>query len=253
MTPDEFRYWQPGPRVRPFHFRWLLPRLCGQNRRSWQIAQWVSLGALGGLLWAYTGEWWSCLLILGCSGVLFNLKHPVLVDLPAMALSLGAAVAWQNDLWWLAIVLVLIAGCVKETAPIFACVFAWTPLLLCGLLSVGLRSIRRSGPDAIADGPAHDALEHPIRVSYEHHRNLPLWVWVLPWGVLLAALANPSPQLWVCLALAYGQCIFATDCVRLVQWALPVVALAAVPMLTGPWLAVAIVVHIVSPFRTEGI
>ncbi len=254
MSPDEYRYWQPGPRVRPFHLRWALPALLGQNIRLWRGTQYVSLGALGGLLWAYTGVWWSCLLILGSSGVLFNIRHPILVDLPALVLALGAAVAWRNDLWWLTILLALTAGCVKETAPVFAAVFAWHPLAFIGLVPVAIRALMKSGSDACPAGsPAANAIERPLRSSWEHHKDLPLWVWVLPWGVLLAALANPSPQLGVALTLAYAQCVVATDTVRLYQWALPVVALAAVPMLAGPWLAVALVLHIASPFKTDGI
>ncbi len=252
--PDELRYWRPGPRVRPFHYRWLLPAVCGQKLQRWKSVQIVSLGALGGLLWVYTGKWWACLLILGCSGVLFNLKWPVLVDLPAMALALGAAVAWRSGLWWLAIILALIVGAVKETSPVFAAVWAWNPVLLVGLVSPFVRHFRRSGTDTVPVGtPAALAISEPFSQSWQHHKDLAVWTWVLPWGVLLAALANPSPQLGVCLALAYAQCIVATDTVRLYQWALPVVALCAVPMLAGPWLAVALVLHIVSPFRTEGL
>ncbi len=253
MTPDEYRYSQPGPRARPFHYRWLLPALLGADRRKWVGVQWVSLAALCTLVSVYTHTWWAGVLVLGCSGVLFNLKHPVLVDLPAMALALGAAVAWNEGLWWLAVALVLIAGSVKETAPIFATIFAWHPALLVGTLSVGIVALTRAGTDAIPNGPAHDALIHPLRSSWEHHQPLPLWSYVLPWGVLLAALANPTPQLWVCVGLAYAQLIVATDSVRLYQWALPVMVLAAVPMLSGPWLPVVLVVHLVNPFRTEGV
>ena len=253
--PDEYRYAAAvTARVpRPFHYRWLLPALLGVDARRWRAVQVGSLAALCGLLWAQTGAWWSVLLVVGLSGLTFNLRHPILVDLPALALAYGAAVAWDHKMWWLAVPLVLVAGCVKESAPVFAVAFAWHPVLLVGLIPVAVRHLMDPGPDPIPDGAAHDALERPVRVSWAHHKALPLWVYVLPWGVLLAALTNGSPQLWVALGLAYAQLLVATDAVRLYQWAAPAVIVAAVPVLGGPWLAVALVLHLVNPFRTEGI
>lgn len=255
LTPDEFRYYGMAQGVRgprPFHYRWLLPRLCGPRPRVWLVVQCVSFLAVSGLLWAYTGEWWACLLTLGLSGLTFNLKHPMLVDLPALACALAAAVCWQQGWWIAALALALVSGTIKESAPTFAALFAWNPVLLVGLLPVALRHLQSAGTDPIPDGPAHDALVHPIRVSWEHHKQLPLWAFVLPWGVLLAGLTNGSPQLWATLAVAYAQLLVATDNCRLTVMAVPVFALAAVPVL-GPWALLAVVLHLVNPFRTEGL
>lgn len=255
MTPDEVRYalMAQGERVpRPFKYRWLLPWLCSDERRYWTWTQAGAFVAFSALLAVYTGAWWACLLPLGLSGLTFNLKHSMLVDLPALTLALGAAVAWQHGLWWLALTLVIIGSAVKETCAPFAAVFAWSPVLLVGLVSVAMRTVTKSGPDPIPSGPAHDALEHPVAVSWAHHKVLPVWVYVLPWGALLAALAHPTPQLWVALGLGYGGLLIATDAVRLYQWATPVVALCAVPVL-GPWALLAVVLHLANPFKTEGL
>jgi len=254
VTPDEFRYWTmaEGHRVpRPFHYRWLLPALLRQNRRAWLVAQWVSLLVLAGLVSYESGLWWAGVLLFGCSGLTVNLKHPVLVDLPALALAYGSAVAWNHDQPVVALALVVIASSVKETAPLFAAAFALTPMLLIGLLPVCVRHLQRSGPDPVPPGPATEALEHPVRVSWEHHRKLPAWAYVLPWGVLLAALVDPSAAVLVPLGLAYLQLVVATDTVRLYQWAAPALAVAAAPVL-GPWVLPALLVHLVNPFRTEG-
>src|SRR6185437_119407 len=104
--------------------------------------------------------------LTGCSGLSwFNLRHPVLVDLPAFALALGAAVAWQHGLWWAAIPLVLTAGCVKETSPVFAAVWAWHPVMLVGLIPPAIRHLQRPGADPCPPGPASEALVHPLRSS----------------------------------------------------------------------------------------
>ena len=255
MLPDEFRYWSMarGVRVpRPFHLRWALPFFVGDEVRHWRWVQWTSLACLCWLTSVWTGIWWTGLLPLGLSGVTFNLRHPMLVDLPAMVFALGAAVASKHDLWWLALTLVVIGSTVNETVAPFAAVYAWNPLLLVGLVPVAIRAVLRSGPDPIPDGPAHDALVHPVRVSWEHHKQLSLWVYVLPWGVLLAALADPSPQLWVALGVAYAQLLVDTDAVRLYVWAMPVMAACAAPVL-GPWAALAVVLHLANPFKTEGV
>ena len=255
MTPDEFRYaaMARGEKVpKPFALRWALPYFVGDEPRHWRWVQWTSLACLCWLTSVWTGIWWTGLLPLGLSGVTFNLKHPMLVDLPALTFALGAAVAWDHNMWWLALTLAVIGSSVKETAAPFAAVYAWNPLLLVGLVPVAIRAVMRSGPDPIPSGPAHDALVSPVRVSWEHHRALPLWVYVLPWGVLLAALVNPSPQLWVTLALAYGQLVLATDAVRLYVWAFPVMALCAAPLF-APWVLLAVVLHLTNPWKTQGV
>jgi hypothetical protein len=64
-------------------------------------------------------------------------------------------------------------------------------------------------------------------------------------------MARPSWQLGAVLVVAYGQCLVATDTVRLYQWAAPVMILQlALPV---AWLPVLLVLHVVNPFRTEGV
>lgn len=255
LTPDGVRYltMAEGFRVpRPFHYRWLLPAVLRSNRTAWLVCQWVSLVVLAGLVSYQSGVWWAGLLLFGCSGLTVNLKHPVLVDLPALALAYGSAVAWDHHLWFLAGFLVCLAACVKETAPVFAAAFALTPWLLAGLIAPAMVHLfLKPGPDPLPPGPATEALEHPVRVSWEHHKKLPLWVLVLPWGVLLAALVHPGAAVLVPLGLAYGQLVVATDAVRLYQWAAPALAVAAAPMF-GPWVFLALLIQWVNPFATEG-
>jgi hypothetical protein len=254
-TPDGVRYtaMQTGRTAKPFHFRWLLPFLC-KNKRSWQIAAWASGFAYLALVGAYTGTWQAPILALSLSGVIgYNLKHPVLVDLPAMALALGSVVALDAGLWYVAIVLVLLAGCTKESSPVFAACWAWSPLLLVGLVPVLVRALIRPGSDPLSHYPEHvEILKHPIRSSWRFHKDEPIWIYVLPWGICVLGIANGSPQLWVTLAFAYAQLLVATDSVRLYQWAAPVAILTAVPMLPAQWLPVLLVLHLINPFRSDG-
>ena len=253
LFPDEIRYrtMATGQRVaRPFALRWLLPAVCRTNRTAWLTVQIVSFLALAGLVGVETGKWWAGLLLLGCSGLTLNLKHPFLVDLPALALAYGSAVAWTHGLWWIALGLILIAGCVKESAPVFGAAFCLSPWLLIGLLPVGCRWLMRSGPDVL-DAKNAWILEHPFRASWEFHRPLPPAVYVLPWGVLLLGLVHPTAAVLVPLGLAMGSLLVATDTVRLYQWAAPALIVATVPII-GPWVIPAVLLHLTNPFASEG-
>ena len=191
------------------------------------------------------------LFLAGFAGVVhINVRFPVLVDVPAMTFALSTAAMVEHRMWWAAVPCALLAGATCEKAPVFAALFAWSPLPLLGLVAVGWW--RKPGPDPLT-GPAADALVRPLRSSWEHHKALPLWVWVLPWGAGLAALAAPTPQLWATLAAAYALTIVANYTVRLYQWAWPVVAVCALAAIPAVWLLLALVVHAVNPFRTEGV
>lgn len=254
LTPDGVRY-LADEKPYPFHLRWLAPAVCRSDGRRWVVLAWVSAVAVCGLTGAFTGVWWGALLPLGLTGVVhFNLKHPILVDLPAMALALGATVSAEHHVLWAAIPLVLLAGCTKETSPIFAACWAFNPVLLVGLVPVGVRVISRprAGRDPCT-GPAAEALKHPFRTAWDAHKGLPLWVYVLPFGVLLAGISAGDSRLWLTLAIAYAQLLAATDLCRLYMWAFPALAVCAVGPLTGPWLPVVLIVHLVNPFRTEGL
>ena len=259
VTPDGQRYlaMASGQRIaRPFHLRWLIPKVCGKSPTNWRAVQYASLlGLLPAAVW-YGGFGWRglfvALFIVGCSGVWkFNWRWPVLVDAPAMLLALTAAASAKHGIWPLAVVLALACGCVKETSPIFASLWAWSPVLLIGLVSPTLRALWRAGDDVLDEENAW-ILEHPIRASVKYHKGIPTWAWVLPWGAGVVALANGSPQLWATLLVAYAQCLVATDSIRLYQWGFPVVAVAAAGAVPLAWLPVLLAVHLVNPFAGEG-
>lgn len=259
MGPDAARYlWRAnGNRVaRPFNLRWFLPALCGPDVQLWQlvwILSWPLLAA-GTVWWAFgTGVTiWQALatavFLVALPGVYGpQAVRPVGVDLFAMALGMLAAGAFVNGLPWLGVVLVLWAACVKETAPVFVALWAWSVWPLVGLVAplVALVAVRAELDPITAHGTLRRVHDHPVRSAFEHRkgRGRDAWLWVAPWGVTLAGLVAPTPQVLVTLVVAHAQCVVATDTVRLVVWAGPVMALAAARTIPEAWLCLAAVVH----------
>jgi hypothetical protein len=205
----------------------------------------------------YGGNGWRGLFVaafvVGCSGIWrYNWHHPVLVDAPALATTLWAAVCWHYHIWWLAILLVCAAAAMKEASPLFAAMFAWTPWLLVGFAVVAIRAVMKAGPDVL-DQNAAWILAHPVRASRKYHAGMPVEAFVMPWGAGLAAAADLSPQLALTVAAAYSQVLVATDTTRLYQWAWPVVAVAASQAVPVPWLLPLILVHVANPFAGQGL
>ena len=254
LTPDGVRYATASSRrvARPFHLRWLLPKLCGTDARRWQYASRGAVVAIGALTALYAhSPWMACVAFL--PGITFNWRHPVLVDAPAMALALAAAVLWPVC-WPAAIAVVLVAGCVRETAPVWSAVYAWQPWLLVGLIPVGMRWLMRQGPDVL-DAENAWILTHPFQASRKYHRGL--WAdagtMIAPWGPLIAGLASLDVRLAAALAAGYGQLLIATDSVRLYQWAAPVVAASAVGVLPSwalPFVAIGVIFN---PWKGPGV
>lgn len=254
LTPDGVRYYAAAQQrvARPFHLRWLLPRLCGQNPRRWTITTQCAIVALGALSAAYAGSvWMACVAFL--PGIAFSWRRPVLVDATGMALALAAALMLPI-FWPAAVLLALIAGCVRETSPIWASVYAWNPVLLIGLLPVAVRWLMRQGDDVL-DAENAWVLQHPIKASRKYHAGL--WAdpftMVTPWGAMVVGLAGLDAQLAAALALGYSQLIVATDSVRLYQWAAPVLALACVHVLP-PWALPFVALGVVfNPWKGSGL
>lgn len=269
IGPDAGRYLIAGqgrPVVRPFHLRWLAPRLCHDDMRRWWAlwgASWV-VAALGAFWWGH-GEGLDAshaaalaVMLLALPGVLGPAgSHPVGADLPSLALSLVAAGAFSAGWWPIAIVALIVATGFKETAPPIVALWCWSPLPLVGLVVVVLTAlIRHPGMDPVtAQNPVlRHVHDHPIRSAMEHHRGRwrDAWLMVAPWGVTLAALLDPSPALIVALIIAYAQLLVATDSVRLYQpVAGPLMALGAVTVIPDRWLLLAVVVHVVWWRRPE--
>jgi len=184
--------------------------------------------------------------ILGPAAVI-----PVGVDLPATAGTLLAVMVMSSGhpahIVAGCVVLAWVA-CVRETAPVWAAVWLWSPWPLIVLVVPVIRHVTtRTGPDPL--GPKFDEIAaHPVRSALAAHRGRwrDGWVMVAPWGVCLAGLYRPSLWVVVAVVVAYGQLLVATDTVRLVQHAAgPVLAVAAARTVPVEWLVLAVVVHVV--------
>ena len=238
--------------AKPFHYRWLLPALLGNRIQNWAVCTHLSVIAVAVLTAVYTrSPWMVCVALL--PAMRFTWHHPVLVDAAGMALALAAAVVLPYSLP-IALLLAALSGCVRETAPVWAAVYAWNPVLLVGLIPVAVRALQRPGNDVL-DYENAWILAHPIRASKKYHAGqwLDPRVMLLPWGGMLAGLAAFDLRLTTAIALGYGQLLVATDSVRLYQWAAPVVAWAcvqALPFWALPLVAVSVVFN---PLRGPGI
>lgn len=257
LGPDSARYVLAGrgERVaRPFHLRWFLPWLCRDVPRRWWVvwlASWP-LTASAMVVWSL-GHELELGPALGAAGLLVALPgltgpavvRPVGVDLPALALSLWSVALLELGYWPAAVALVLVAGAVKETSPVFAALWSWNPLLLVGLVAPAVRALlSRPALDEVTMTPALlEVHEHPLRSALEAHRARArdAWLWLAPWGATLAALARPSAWLVATLGAAHAQLLVATDHVRLVHTAAgPVLALVAAQVLPDHLLVLAV-------------
>lgn len=258
LGPDSSRYILAGQgkRVaRPFNLRWLLPRLCADVAWRWWAVWFASwpVAAAGMIWWGHELglEVWqgaaAAVFVLSLAGVWApHVCRPVSVDLPAMAVSIVAVAALDAGWWPLAVVLVLVAGSIKETSPVFAALWGWHPVMLIGLLAPVIAAIfNRSELDRItatgANGVLKHVHDHPVRSAWEHHQGK----WrdprmVTQWGPGLAALYRPSWQVAAVIAAAYAQLIVATDMYRIIHTAAgPLLAIVAVQNIPIPWLGVA--------------
>lgn len=260
LGPDSARYLLAGqgkPVAKPFHLRVLLPWICEDNPRKWQaiwLASWpllivltaiygTTIGlepaqgiAAGVLVAALPGVWGPAVV------------RPVGIDLPAMTIAIGAAVAFNTGWWPLGIVLIIAAALTKETMPIWAALWTWTPLPLIGLAApLVVHLVRKPEIDEITAHPNLRAVhDHPIKTALEAHRNQwrDAWIMIAPWGICLAALYQPTWPLLACLAVAYAQLFVATDTVRLLHTTAGIpMALGAVATLPTEWLFLAVIAH----------
>ena len=258
ITPDGARYLADTP-PSPFHLRPLLPLLCRRDPCRWKIATYlgIALTALG--TWALVGGWQgiaAALILASLPSTRYNATHPVLIDAMALGLATCAAAATVHGQPMLAAILVLLAAATKESAPIFAALFAWNPLLLAGLIVPAIiASLRTPGQDVLNDEHAA-ILAHPIQAGREYHRRFLIDgspALFTPWGGAIVALGAPSLQLFATLAAGYGQLLIATDTTRLYQWAAPVVCIAATTALGPQWWPLLIIATWFNPLRGDGV
>lgn len=257
MGPDAARYLHAGlggSVPRPFHLRWLLPTVCRKQTRRWWIIYTMSwpLLAVSMFAWQAHNGWQTAtaaaVLLLALPGILGPaVVAPVGVDIPASALTVAGVALWPHAPA-LAVVCWLLAAGAKETSPVFAALWLWSPWPLIALVVPAVVSlVRKPGPDPLG-WQFQRIADHPIRSSMESHRGQWRngWLMVAPWGVCLAALYQPTWQVAACLAVAYGLLVVATDTVRLYQHAAgPVMAATAAQVIPTQWLGVALVFHVV--------
>lgn len=208
------------------------------------------MAAVGILAAIYVGTpWAACVALL--PGVAFSLRYPVLVDAPALALALLSAVLWPVAPW-ASVLVAILAGCVRESAPVWAALYAWNPWALLGLLPVVIRWGMRCGEDPAGYG---DALAHPLRSSLAAHRGrwLSPALMVAPWGGMIVGLVSLDLRLGAVLVAGYGQLLIATDSVRLYQWAAPVLALAAFSVLPSQWWPLLALSVVFNPWKGDGL
>ena len=257
IGPDAARYLhlaRGGSVPRPFHLRRLLPAVCGTDMRRWWLVWGLSWPVLAASMvaWQSAHGWQiaaaSAALLLGLPGILGPAAViPVGVDLPASALALAGVAIMPHSLPVGVALVALAAGC-KETAPVFAALWAWSLWPLVALAVPAVVALRHHpGPDPL--GPTFQRIaDHPIASAIEARlgRWRDGWLFVAPWGVCLVALYAPGWPLVVCLVVAYAQLLVATDTVRLVHHAAgPVMAAAAAPLIPVPLLLAAVVAHVV--------
>ncbi|MEV0974595.1 hypothetical protein [Microtetraspora glauca] len=269
VSPDGMRYLAMGagiPVSMPFRLRWLAPAVCRDSIARWRCWTAVHVAALPALTAMWLSHWVDdplrCalggLLVVGLPGLWqINLRWGVLVDGSSMAWALASAIALQHEQPLLACALAVVCGCIKETGPVFAACFAWSPLPLAGLIvPVVLRLTARRTSDLLGDD---DLLDKPLVAGLvAHYRRWldPLFM-VTPWGVCMAGVlvgdAAVLPMLVITLTIAYGQLLVATDTVRLYQWGAPPLILGTVLVLPTWALGVALVPHLVNPWAGRGI
>lgn len=263
--PDSLKYISlaRGERVSgPFVRRYLLPWLLGPRVWAWRAASYTSIIASAGLLFLISGSLKAPLLFLGLYGLVWmSIAGPVLVDMPAFALSLLATLLYTNDHPYLAgTILSIAAGC-KESAPFF--VAAWTGeprALLVGFGTILTLKWAKMwwGGDSV-DDPWLQPIRKLIPLARRSHDWTGLKRMILPWGALAILFPVGVTQLglskavllaFLSLGLGYAQLLIASDEGRLYQWAAPAVILVACQV-DGAWVAPLLVLHLFNPYRVH--
>ena len=204
VGPDGARYLavaQDQPVPRPFHLRWVLPHFCGTTPRRWWIAciaGWLTT-AVGMFAWRIQSDPWqfaaaATVVLLALPGILGpSVVIPVGVDLPSTGITLLAvalSATGQPHMVAAGVVLICWAAGVKESAPVWAALWAWSPWLLIGLIPVAIRALTvKPGPDPLGEQFQRIA-DHPIRTALEAHRGRwrDAWLMLAPWGACVVAL-----------------------------------------------------------------
>lgn len=221
----------------PYSRRWLMPLVLGAKWQRWAIVTGVAYLATGLCVYALTHSLAAVWLWAWLPGWALCFRLPVLTDMTAAALMLGAIALERAGQRELAVLCLLTAGQCKESAPIFGAILApalapWA--LGSTVLALGMGKLRAAPPDA-------PWLVAPFTYAMRTRDPMAWKMMLLPWGAvaLLACFATPSWWLVASVALGYGQLLIATDHARLYQWAAFAVLMAIpwaslpVPLLVG--------------------
>jgi hypothetical protein len=270
LSPDGQRYLAMGggrPVALPFALRWLLPAVCGSSPIRWRWCTAIHLMLLPPLVTVWLSGWVreprlaaiGGILVCGLPGIWrTHFRWPVLVDAAAMTWAIGSAVALQHNWYTFGVALALVAGCIKETGPIFAACYAWNPLALAGLVAPVIRRL------TVKVGDPFDELEaailaHPLQAGLTYHsgRWLDPLVMAAPWGMCVLAIFTKErsiiPMVVTTVSVAYAQLLVATDSVRLYQWAAPPVILATMTVIPARWAIIALFMHLLNPWAGKGV
>ncbi len=202
-------------------------RFCSWPPRLLMWMTWASFVAL-----AATLSWKQALLFVMLPGVAFCANLPTTTDGPAMLLAWCSALALQRGQVALSVSCTLLSGAVHERSPVFAALYAWSPLPLVGLLVplvVGLIK-GAAAPDRASPEVAERLVGHGLWGAIAAHRDyVDLLspnglVWSLRGLPLMAGYLGCSLQAWLCLGVAFASRIMGTDTSRFIMWgALPMI------------------------------
>lgn len=241
---------------RPYYLR-LLPRLLppSDSGLEWRLVCAVSLVLTSVAMSIYSGgSWVAVALLMALPGVsLVAWRFPVLVDPPAYALALVSAALVVTGHPVIGALFALAAGATKESAPVFAALWAWSPWPLLGLL-VPAVAYATVTPGKVPEW-AHEWLASPRAAARAAHSAHALdgRVMLAPWGACLAALTAPTLPIMAALGVAYAQLVTANDLVRLYQWAAPPVAVAAASVIPAEFALAVVGLHVFNPWKGAGI
>ena len=259
--PDSERYMN-RTKFPPFHLRWLLPFLLRKNTVAWQIVTGIATVLIPVAMFYFLESWGlsyiQCiiggLLTLGLKGVFgFNIRVPVLVDSTAMLLMVISATLFNYGMIIPAIAVVVIAGCIKESSPVFTAIVSLNPLALLGLIPVLIMFVRgKTDKHDIGGKKSEEILKHPFKYGISMHSNIwlnyNLW---LSFGILLLAFKNPSIHLLLMFGVAFSQMLMATDSIRLLHWCFPVMILYTVPLIPLEWAIPLVILQWINPFGKD--
>lgn len=253
MFPDSYQYaaMARGERVvTPFWGRWLAPVILRERGYLWEAMTFVCVVAMhAGLAYAY--GIWAAWLLLPSHLIAWNVRSPIGADLIPLAIMCWSATV--KDPYAL-MLLGLVAGAGKQSAPIFMAILTWSPFPLVGLMSqlVGLFWYRKMDPEVEKNPWLLSPLQTTFNAKRGHWLNPRVMIW--PWGAVLPlAIVTSDVRLWAALAVAYAQVLVASDNARLYLWALPIAIGYAVnaPINAAWWPVIALANVVVSVYASE--